>query len=65
MTIKLSPGNDATECQVAFEFRLVGLFFIKPGCLGVNALGDRYLNDHIQWLWEIWQKEWRDESQDV
>lgn len=62
MNIKLSPGNDAAECQVAFEYRLVGLMLVKPGALSVNEHGTRYLNEHIQWLWEIWQKEWRDED---
>lgn len=45
------PAPYGTMAQALFEDTLSTLG-IKQGTLAISEDGTRYLNEHIQWLWE-------------
>ncbi|MBI7739423.1 hypothetical protein JEV80_26505 [Pseudomonas aeruginosa] len=37
--------------QFEFEWIAGSKLGIKDGCLALSSDGERYLNDHVDWLW--------------
>lgn len=38
--------------QISFEDAMIDVLCLNRGTLAISADGTRYLNEHVQWLWE-------------
>lgn len=47
--------SERPTLQNLFEQCLIEMG-IKKGCLSISQDGSKYLNEHIQWLWEQFVK---------
>ncbi len=50
--LSVNPGM----YQEIFEDILREKFGLNKGCFAITQNGDRYVNEHIQWFWEQWNK---------
>lgn len=55
--IKLVANPKGRSIQFNFEYELTQHLKINHGCLAFVEEDNHYCNEHIQWLWEQYSKE--------
>lgn len=58
--LQLQPMRSSK--QLSFETCMVSEMKIRHGALAFSETGNRYLNEHIQWIWEQFCKDERSED---
>ena len=50
--MKLVSAPTPGSTQFEFEKTVISVMKVKYGALGINPTLNKYVNPHIQWLWE-------------